>query len=61
MASYDSSSHTTTATEKAVLLMLLILGGVVALLSMTGYFTQRQQLGKDIKELKTDFEMHASQ
>jgi len=49
---------TATATEKAVLLMLTILGAVCFVLCMFAYLTQRQQRGKDIKELKTDLEMH---
>lgn len=52
---------TATATEKAVLLMMTILGVVCVVLCMIGYFTQRQQRGKEIRELKTDFEMHAEQ
>lgn len=50
---------TASATPKMVTLMLTVLGVVCFILCIIGYLTQRQQHGKDIKDLKTDLEIHA--
>ena len=49
---------TAAATPKTVTLMLTVLGVVCFILCIIGYLTQRQQHGKEIKDLKTDLEMH---
>jgi hypothetical protein len=49
---------TVPATDKDILWMLVVLGGIVLVLCLLAYFTQRHHHEEDIDSLKNDLEMH---
>lgn len=58
LVTYLTLPSSASAGEHDIMLMLVILGAVGLVLSVIGYFTQRQERGKDIRDLKADLELH---
>jgi hypothetical protein len=50
----------TSSADKVVLWMLTVLGGVIFILCLVAYFTQRHRQGEKISDLKADMEMYIS-